>query len=39
MEKKKKKQHCSKRNGLTWDLRWAFLKLKVNVAIVCTRES
>lgn len=32
------KQHCSKRNGLIWDLRRAFLKLKVNVAIVCTGE-
>lgn len=29
------KQHCSKCNGLIGDLRRAFLKLKVNVAIVC----
>ena len=33
------KQHCSKRNGLIWDLRRAFLKLKVSVAIIRTRES
>lgn len=33
------KQHCCKRNGLIWDLWRAFLKLKVNVAIICTRES
>lgn len=33
------KQYCSKRNGLIWNLRRAFLKLKVNVAIICAGES
>jgi hypothetical protein len=30
------KQHSGKCNGLIRDLRRAFLKLKVNVAIICT---
>lgn len=34
----KGKQHCSKLSGLQWDLRRAFLKLKVCVAMVCAEE-
>ena len=33
------KQHCREHNGLIWDLRRAFLKLKVSVAIIRTSES